>query len=772
MSDTVLDCLVACVRAARDAYNLNVSVAPVALLWPDEGTQWEPVIPWIGQHLPVVSLGDYDPEIRRGPGYWLRCVVARTIDAGLPDGPMIVYLPHVSRSALRAADTCPATLAPIAELQYRSQWFSHPNNRDWTVRALLTHPDRGLGLRIADDADTSAALLLALDRLLDEPIDRASKQILDADYLLELVNEDPVRSLLRWLDDPQGFRTRSDGARWTAFVQQCNADYGFTPTVDGEVTAARKLSGRKGVWASVWKRFAETPGRFAGVVDQLRKARPDELIFDNVDSWPQDNENAEDQLRNRLRDCEALTPDGARNELTRLEAEHGWRRSTVWADLNQAPLAFALEQFVALGKLTAQPLPTGDLDSLVADYVGRGWQADDAVVRALATTRTSADREAVSAAAAALYRQWLDAGARALQRVIGPMANAHTYQPGPLASTTVGTITVFVDGLRLDVARRLQERLTGAGLHVTATVTLSALPTVTQTAKPALVPAVPESFVAGPDLHAVSAITGTKASIQVLRSLMADNGVQVLGPTEQGDPSGMAWTESGEIDHRGHDVGIRLVDHLDEEVGRIAARIRELLDAGWQQVEVVTDHGWVLLPAGMEKVELPSGTTEIKKGRCARLKDGASVDVPTVPWFWDADVRIALAPGATCFEANKMYEHGGVSPQECVVPRLSVRAGAQSTITHVPEFTKVKWLGLQCRVEFTGVMEKVVVDLRGLPAEPKSSIAEQAKETTSAGKVSLVVPDEEHEGERAHLVLVGPDGQILAQREVMVGKNR
>jgi hypothetical protein len=47
-----------------------------------------------------------------------------------------------------------------------------------------------------------------------------------------------------------------------------------------------------------------------------------------------------------------------------------------------------------------------------------------------------------------------------------------------------------------------------------------------------------------------------------------------------------------------------------------------------------------------------------------------------------------------------------------------------------------------------------------------------AKETAGATKVSLAVPDEEHEGERAHLVLVAPDGQLLAQREVVVGKNR
>jgi hypothetical protein len=34
------------------------------------------------------------------------------------------------------------------------------------------------------------------------------------------------------------------------------------------------------------------------------------------------------------------------------------------------------------------------------------------------------------------------------------------------------------------------------------------------------------------------------------------------------------------------------------------------------------------------------------------------------------------------------------------------------------------------------------------------------------------VPDDDHEGQRAHLVLVGPDGEILADREVIVGRNR
>ena len=94
-------------------------------------------------------------------------------------------------------------------------------------------------------------------------------------------------------------RPRSTTPQWTAFVQQCKADYGFDPGLDGEITAARKLGERNGTWGEVWKRFAETPERYPGVAEQLRKARPDELFVENVDAWPQDNERAEDQLRKR-----------------------------------------------------------------------------------------------------------------------------------------------------------------------------------------------------------------------------------------------------------------------------------------------------------------------------------------------------------------------------------------------------------------------------------------------------------------------------------------
>jgi hypothetical protein len=772
MSETVLDRLVARLRDAL-SYNANAFAEPVALLWPDESAQWKPVVRRVADRLPVVTLGEYNPTMRQGPAYWVRCVIAGTVNAGLPDGSPIVYLPGVSRNELRAVDSCPPGLAPIAELQYRGQEFTQPKSkREWSVRAFLTNSERGLGLTIAHSIETGTALLLALDKLLDERMDRLDRQVLDADFFNELVNPDPISILLGWLDDPTGYRGRLHDAQWAAFVQQCTADLGFHPERDGPISAARKLGERLGGWAQVWKRFADMPGRYPGIVERLRQAMPMELPLYHSDAWPQDNEAAEDELRNRLRDFEALTADGARSEAVRLDAEHAWRRATVWADLGLAPLAFAVEQLALLAERTAHEVEGGDLGTLAADYAGRGWQADDAALRALGAAPKNADREAVSAAVMAMYQPWLDATATSFQTAISPLANAGTYQAGPPASSMPGTVTIFVDGLRLDVAHRVLDRLAGGSLDVQLATNLAALPTITQTTKPTLVPVAANLLAAGPGLRPTNAATGAQASIQALRALMADAGVQVLGPTDTGDPSGVAWAEAGELDHRGHDVGVRLVDYLDDDVDRIVGRVRELLDTGWKRVEVVTDHGWILLPAHMEKVELPPSTTEVKKGRCARLKEGAAVEVPTVPWFWDQDVRIALAPGATCFEAGKEYEHGGVSPQECVVPRLTVGVGMAEGATAGPEITKITWLGLLCRIEVSGVGTGVLVDLRALPGDAKTSIAEAAKETSGAGKVSLLVPDEEHQGQQAHLVFVSSDGHILAQREVIVGKNR
>jgi hypothetical protein len=111
VSDTVFDRIIACLDKAS-ASDPNVHEAPVALLWPDEERRWQPVIDRLADRIPVVSLGTFEPAQRRGPAYWIRCVVAGTVDAHLVDGRPVVYLPGVPQNAVRAAETCTPELAP------------------------------------------------------------------------------------------------------------------------------------------------------------------------------------------------------------------------------------------------------------------------------------------------------------------------------------------------------------------------------------------------------------------------------------------------------------------------------------------------------------------------------------------------------------------------------------------------------------------------------------------------------------------------------------
>ncbi|WP_129664641.1 BREX-1 system phosphatase PglZ type B [Phytoactinopolyspora endophytica] len=770
MTETLLDQIEAHLRQAL-AYNENAEVAPAALLWPDRDRQFTEAARRLRTRMPVLTFGELDTSQAQGPAYWLRCVVAGTVDASLPAGTPVVYLPGVGRDDLRAIEGCPRKLAPIAELQYRAQWFSHPSGKDWTVRSLLSNSDRGLGHDVAEDTATSEALGGAFGELLGVPVLRLSWQQIDAGFLRGLLNPDPVGALLEWLDDPNGFRARLKDEQWTAFIAQSKRDYHFDPVGDGEVTGARRLGERQGSWADVWRRYEKNPEAYPGIEARLRKGMPtDQLFAGPTGAWPQDNEVAEDRLRGALSDLRGAPPGTARDRIATLWHEHGERRNWVWARIDRAPLAFALEHLHRLAQLTTRG-PSGEVDDLIAAYTADGWRADDAFLAALqAAGEVMADREAVSQAAIAIYWPWLDAHARALQDAIGPLSNAETYNVGQEASTKNGIVTVFVDGLRLDLGRRLADRL--GNLDVTVDTTLSALPTVTDTAKPVLTPVPNGSLRAGNDLGPARSDSRAKANITVLRALMGQRGVQVLRGAETGDPSGCAWTETGEIDRRGHEFGIGFVDEIDEELQRIARRVKLLLDAGWEQVDIVTDHGWLLLPGGLEKVELPAATVEVKKGRCARLKAGANVSVSTVPWHWDSDVSIAVAPGVSCFEANQEYEHGGVSLQECIVPRLRVRAVADRVSTGGAAITKLKWLGLMCRIELENIAPGATVDIRARPGEPASSVVEEAKETTGTRRVSLLVPDEDREGEDAYVVVIAADGGILVQREVTIGANR
>ncbi len=776
---TLFDALLASLRRAAD-YNRDDTVRPAAVLWPDEKREWERLAPRFRASLPhFFALGSYDPATRTGPAIWLRCVLAGKIpEAAVGTGAVpILYLPGVSRALLRATEDCPWELKPLAELQYRGVFWSQASAKDWTVAAFLQAEKGGLNLSVAKDQATASSIRRAADKLADAPVAdlraKSSAGELNGAYFDALVSDDPVDDLLTWLADPKGVRGRWEAGQWEALRSRCVADYGFDPEKDGELVGAEKLGTQpKAAWKTVWKRFAASPARYAGLAELLRRAKPAPkggVLFGDVEEyWPQDNDAEEEALRKELLELVTEPASSARKSLLRLEEQHGQRREWVWARLNRSPLAGAMLYLAKLAEATSAALVGATTADMAKAYTEVGWKADAAALDSLAAVALPADQDAVKAAVAHVYAPWLRDAAELFQERVraSPLPGREVPRLDPVAA---GACVLFADGLRYDVGQKLLALLSGRFGVVQSRHQFAALPTVTPTAKPAVSPVAARvrGTAAGEEFRPCVAEGGKDLTTERFRRLLSDDGVQYLAAGEVGDPAGRAWTEFGNLDATGHNEGSGMARRIPEVLASLAQRVEALLAAGWQEVRVVTDHGWLLMPKGLPKSELPKYLTATRWRRCAVVKSTASVDqLPTFAWFWAGDVRVACPPGIDCFLAGEEYSHGGLSLQECVVPQFTIRAGKAAA----PSATigSVKWSGLRCRVQVAGEFAGYTVDLRDKPADPATSLA-GAKAVGPDGAASLPVADDGREGTATTLVLLDPAGNVAARAAVTVG---
>ena len=772
-SATFVEALAASLKGAA-AHNPDDADKPAAVLWSDPDSQWRNVISPLRRLLPqLLQLGEYEPDDLTGPSIWLRCAVDGTLTPTVvpSDSTPIIYLPRVGRQELGAAETCPDNLKPLVELQYRGACWTQKNGKDWTVEAFLVSRDGGLGLDVARDAATRRAMQRAVGELATANVAALTGRRLEAEDFDRLFSDDLTRDVLVWLGDADAASSSWDSARVTAFAERCKADLGFDPEKDGEISAAQLLGRREGAWKPVWRRFAESPVLYPKIPELLRNAMPDNLFAEPRSSWPQNNEDAETNLRKGLLEMEGLAPKAARASVTALEKEHGARRDWVWATLDQAPLAQSLEHLTALAKSTSRELGGASVAELADLYANGAWQADAAALASMAAARSSADTRAVRGALRAIYRPWLESAAVRLQELADsdplPTHDRRSQDDAPIGK---GVAVMFTDGLRFDVSQSLAERLRTAGRPVAVSRGWAGMPTVTATAKPAVSPVADriEGVSLGEDFLPAEAGTGRPLTTDRFRKLLAEAGYQYLLAEETGDSSGRAWTESGHLDKLGHSEQGRLAARVAEEIEQLAERIGSLLDAGWTEVRVVTDHGWLWLPGGLPKADLPKYLTKSRWARCACIEPGSAVDVPTVPWHWNAAERAAVAPGISCFSRGYEYAHGGLSIQESLVPTLRVTAGAGSLASR-PNIADVSWVGLRCRVQIDAAQSGLQVDLRTRVNDADSSACEGARTVDEQGAASLLVADDDLENRSAAIVVLDAAGEVMAMQATIVG---
>ena len=767
---TVLDRLLASLRAK--AAPLDGETRPAAVLWTDPREEWRPLVDLLLQNVDeCVVLGDYAPARRTGPAVWVRCVVDRTLDEpALPDGrPPIVYLPGVARQDLRAGGECPDRLRPLVELLFRGALWRQPNGSDWTVNAFLTSR-KALGLDVAGDRATAEALLRALPEVALAPVGQLEGRRLEAEDFDRMLAGDVIRDLLRWMGDPETTRARLGENGWHAFCNRCQDELGFSPAQEADVVAGERMARGEEGWAAVWERFAEAPGSYGDVAGLLRRSAPaGALRFEERERWPDLNDEDEQAVRDALEKLPTLAHHEACEAVTALERSHGERRAWVWARLGLAPMAELLKPLASLATAARQVLGGTEPADVASAYVERGWQADLGAWQAVAAAPVSAEA-CVAAAVRHLLQPWLEESARAFQAAVErkPLPGAGEQ---PSVNAEDDGCLVFVDGLRFDLAQRLAERLEGRGFRVDPGRRWAALPTVTGTGKPAVTPVAGEieGDVLGQAFGARLTAAGKPADAPALRDAMAVRGYQILAGADADAPRAHpahGWLETGEFDTLGHQRGAQLVRHLEGELERVAERIERVLDAGWTSVRVVTDHGWLLLPGGLPKVDLPKHLTESRWARCAAIAGESTPDVVRAPWHWNGAQWFATPPGIACFNRSEEYAHGGLSIQECLIPDLVVTRveGAETS----GSITSVTWRGLRCFVEAEVRGGPVTADLR-LGRPTGESVAASAKPVDAEGAVSLVLADDEHEAAALVLVLLDDGERVLAHRPVRVG---
>jgi len=774
--------------------------APLAVLWPDPERSWEAAVPALSEALPILTLGEWTGDgTAQGPALWLRAALAAPGAPLLPtthvpvgdsvvSSTPVIYLPGIRRDDVSDLAEIPPALAPLADLVLRSAWWSAPSGQGpWTPFSFLASK-HGASLDLAADAATRAALVEVLPRLLDENVESLRDQgRLDAGRLHARVVPDVVRTLLTWIDDPSATRGRSSDAEWAAFTHACTRTYGFDPATDGHLTAARHLGTRTGEWKAVWQRFVEAPHLYPSIPAALDQARPQIVQFDlfpddtastdpHPDSWPSWNREQEDLLRAALTSTAQASPTAARERVSALTSEHADRQSSIWGVLGNAPLAAAVGHLHALARATARNLTASSTGDAATWYATHGQTADALALDALAAVTAEADREAVLSALHALHDPWVDDNARVFQDLVA----SHGYRADVGLDIEPGTCVVYVDALRLDLAHRLAARV--SALDPTVSHRLAAYPTLTPTGQPAVAPveAAVRSGWGGTDAFEAADAGGRALKGKPLHDALTAAGVQLLrwDDGETGDPSGTAWTQSNDIDSAGHaSKGAHFEAVVDGLLDRVAARIHSLAAAGWKRIVVVTDHGFLLPARPARKIDLSLALTEggnARKPRVARLRAGAPVpDLPHAPWTWDDTVTMVSAPGAACFEDGVTYTHGGLSPQECVVPVVDIQSPASPAETGIAaHIDEIRWTGQRCRIDVAPAGVAVLGTLRLRPADPSSNLAEP-KTSTDDGEIKLLIDeDDAAEGTTAYVVLLDADGVVIAQHQTVVGGDR
>jgi hypothetical protein len=364
-----------------------------------------------------------------------------------------------------------------------------------------------------------------------------------------------------------------------------------------------------------------------------------------------------------------------------------------------------------LAELDSSPPPKrGRAAELLGWYVASGFRVDRAQ-RRLELARVGLSRfgalEDVLARARSAYHEWLDKLAQAFSTALeaGPLeVGDGLVRQGEIHDHFVSGVSgpvayLWVDALRYELGADLREVLVASGATVELHGALAAPPTVTLVGMANLLPGAAAGLrlgvqgdslvvsVAGQEIKGVpERRDALRARHPRLVDLELDHAAQ-LGDRALAkaiDGADLVLVRSGEVDAAGETDLLSVGwSSFEATTALLATVITRLLHAGISRVVATADHGFIALGEDLGPswvVDPPSGASGVLKRRVFLGRGGstssATVRVPLAATGIPGDLDLIVPRGVGVFRAGgaRQFFHGGLSPQELLVPVIVVTA--------------------------------------------------------------------------------------------------
>lgn len=372
-----------------------------------------------------------------------------------------------------------------------------------------------------------------------------------------------------------------------------------------------------------------------------------------------------------------------------------WRAVQATADLRTA---------VATLQLPAGLSPA----ELLSWYVERGWQVDRAHRRleiARNDLRVLRDLETAFTAARVAYEEWLEATllgfTSAVERSgfdIGTLVRQGDIHARWVRDAGAPVAYVWVDALRFELATDLADGLRADGHGAELHAAVAVAPTITPVGMANLTPGAGAGLALeldGGDL--AIRVDGSKVATVTDRvaRLRAAHGDKVLDRTlevvaGQGEKelkraigdADLLLIRSQELDAAGESGMLNAAwSQFSAVLDLLRNLVARLGQAGVRRIVIAADHGFVTLSRGLgpnRSIDPPAGGTGHLHRRGWVGKGASTTEstlrVPLVSTGVQSNVDVIVPRGLAVFRAggSKQFFHGGLSPQELVVPVIVV----------------------------------------------------------------------------------------------------